>query len=105
MTQLATWGVTLLGGGAVRPEKRVTARSQLPQKKCTGLALPMKRPRNSLKIESTETRIRQNRLAYSGSYEACVRSFSNPIGFGISTGIGQIFTAIPIARRVDITSA
>ena len=42
MTQAATFGVTLVGGGAVRPENRVTARSKLPQKKCTGLALPMK---------------------------------------------------------------
>ena len=33
-------------GGALRPEKRVTARSKLPQKKCTGLALPMKPVRN-----------------------------------------------------------
>ena len=39
--------MTLVGGGAVRPEKRVTARSKLPQKKCTGLTLPMKRARNS----------------------------------------------------------
>ena len=31
------------------PEKRVTARSNAPQKKCTGLLLPMKRPRNCLK--------------------------------------------------------
>ena len=29
-------------GGAGRPEKRVTARSKPPQKKCTGLHLPMK---------------------------------------------------------------
>ena len=28
------------GSGALRPENRVTARSKLPQKKCTGLALP-----------------------------------------------------------------
>ena len=34
--------------GAGRPEKRVTARSGAPQKKCTGLHLPVKRPRNSL---------------------------------------------------------
>ena len=29
-------------GGAGRPENRVTARSKLPQKKCTGLAFPEK---------------------------------------------------------------
>ena len=33
--------------GAGRPEKRVTARSAPPQKKCTGLALPMKPARNA----------------------------------------------------------
>ena len=31
---------------AGRPEKRVTARSKLPQKKWTGLHLPQKRERN-----------------------------------------------------------
>jgi len=54
-------------GGARRPEKRVTARSKLPQKKCTGLHLPMKRPRNSFNTESAETSARQNRFACSGS--------------------------------------
>src|SRR5438045_5779088 len=34
-------------GGAGRPEKRVTARSKLPQKKCTGLHLPQNRERRS----------------------------------------------------------
>jgi len=28
--QFATFGVTPFGGGAVRPEKRVTAKSKLP---------------------------------------------------------------------------
>jgi hypothetical protein len=43
-------------GGAVRPENRVTARSKLPQKKCTGLTLPMNRARNSLKTRSVWSR-------------------------------------------------
>ena len=34
-----------MSGGAVRPEKRVTARSNEPQKKCEGLVLPRKRAR------------------------------------------------------------
>ena len=42
------------GRGARRPEKRVTARSKLPQKKCTGLHLPMNRVRNSLNTLSTD---------------------------------------------------
>src|SRR5271157_5134496 len=79
-------------GGALRPEKRVTARSKLPQKKCTGLLLPIKRDRNSLKISSVRTRIRQNRFAYSGSYEACSVSLSKAIGSGTSHGIFQNFT-------------
>src|ERR1700721_1704635 len=45
--------------GARRPEKRVTARSKLPQKKCTGLALPMNPERNLWKTASTERRMRQ----------------------------------------------
>ena len=48
MTHGPRLGVVPWGGGAVRPEKRVTARSKLPQKKCTGLTLPMKRERNSV---------------------------------------------------------
>ena len=54
-------------GGAGRPENRVTARSKLPQKKCTGLHLPQNRDRNSLNTRSLCTRTRQNRLAYSRS--------------------------------------
>src|ERR687892_283479 len=48
-------------GGASRPEKRVTARSKLPQKKCTGLDLPRKPVRNSLNTRSACTSARQNR--------------------------------------------
>src|ERR1043165_3448573 len=54
-------------GETDRPEKRVTARSKLPQKKWTGLHLPQKRERNSLNTRSLWTRTRQNRLAYSRS--------------------------------------
>jgi hypothetical protein len=38
--------------GALRPEKRVTARSKLPQKKWTGLALPRKPVRNCWRTRS-----------------------------------------------------
>ncbi len=48
-------------GGA--PEKRVTARSKLPQKKCTGLALPINPLRKSLKTRSAWTSARQKRCA------------------------------------------
>ena len=37
-----------VNAGALRPENRVTARSKLPQKKWTGLHLPMKDVRNRL---------------------------------------------------------
>src|SRR5918912_896699 len=50
--------------GAGRPEKRVTARSKLPQKKCTGLTLPMKRARNALSTRSAWRSTRQKRCAY-----------------------------------------
>src|SRR6266481_3393757 len=53
--------------GARRPEKRVTARSKLPQKKCTGLALPRKPVRNCLNTRSTFTRIWKKRRTASGS--------------------------------------
>src|ERR1700685_661269 len=91
-------------GGARRPEKRVTARSKLPQKKCTGLFLQMKRDRNSLKISSALTRMRQNRFAYPGSYDACCVSWSKAIGLGTSHGIFQIVTWIPSESRQCINS-
>src|SRR5487761_1716403 len=90
--------------GARRPENRVTARSKLPQKKCTGLDLPMNRPRNSSKTESAETSARQKRFAYSGSYDACTRSSSKRIGLGISTGMGQIFTRMPRDASASMNS-
>ena len=40
-------------------EKRVTARSALPQKKCTGLHVPMKPARNRAKTRALCTRTRQ----------------------------------------------
>jgi hypothetical protein len=43
----------------------VTARSKLPQKKWTGLDLPIKRERKTLSTSSTETSVRQKRRAYS----------------------------------------
>ena len=53
--------------GASRPENRVQAKSKLPQKKCTGLHLPMNRARNCSITLEVETRIRHHRWAYSGS--------------------------------------
>ena len=48
--------------GARRPEKRVTARSKLPQKKCTGLHLPMNDVRNRSSTRADCSRMRQKRL-------------------------------------------
>src|SRR5579871_917347 len=93
-----------LRSGAGRPENRVTARSKLPQKKCTGLDLPIKRDLKTLKTSSTETRVRQKRRAYSLSYDAWVLSWSNGIGLAISTGMCQIVTSIFNARSADINS-
>ena len=47
--------------GALRPEKRVRAKSKLPQKKCVGLTLPMKRERNCVNIRFVCTNICQKR--------------------------------------------
>jgi hypothetical protein len=52
ITHLPTFG-TPGCSGARRPEKRVTAISNAPQKKCTGLDLPMNRARNALNTRST----------------------------------------------------
>ena len=53
--------------GARRPEKRVTARSKLPQKKCTGLALPRNPVRKRRKTRSdlhehAPERVRRDRV-------------------------------------------
>src|ERR1051326_492297 len=68
-------------GGACRPEKRVTARSKLPQKKCTGLHLPQKRDRNSLNTRSLWTRTRQNRFWVSRLFEGFLSTCPNGAGF------------------------
>jgi hypothetical protein len=69
-----------------RPEKRVTARSKLPQKKCTGLALPKKPVRKSLNTRSACTSARQKRWAAAWSYELWLRSCEKRIGWGTSFG-------------------
>ena len=46
MTQSAKCGAPPGWGGAVAPENRVTARSNAPQNKCTGLHLPVNWDRN-----------------------------------------------------------
>ena len=51
--------------------KRVTARSNPSQKKCTGLTFPMNRDRKFLNTLLVSTKIRQNRFTYSESYVAC----------------------------------
>jgi len=77
----------------IRPENRVTAKVETSQKSCTGLLLPRKRVLNWWKTESTDNKIRQNFFTDSESY--ATRSSSNGIGSGTSTGMRQIFTAIP----------
>ena len=52
---------------ARRPENRVTARSKLPQKKWTGLALPSQLVWNCLNTSADFIRMRQKRCAASGS--------------------------------------
>src|SRR6266850_7781802 len=78
--------------GAARPEKRVTARSGAPQKKWTGLHLPQKRERKSLKTRSHCTSTRQKRFAYSGSYARCFSSRLKGIGSATSFGVVLIDT-------------
>ena len=67
MTQSPQFGAPPGWRGAGRPEKRVTAMSMAPQKKCTGLTLPEKRARNALNTRSTCTSWRQNSCAAAGS--------------------------------------
>ena len=91
--------------GARRPEKRVTARSKLPQKKCTGLALPMKRARNAPRTRLVARSTRQKRCAHSGSYDAWTSSFSKGIGSGISCGMVLMGTSIARSRSIPMSRA
>src|SRR3546814_12747001 len=55
ITQSAQFGAPPGCRGAPRPEKRVTARSKAPQKKCEGLDLPWHRARNTFNTRSACT--------------------------------------------------
>lgn len=72
--------------GAGLPENRVTARSKLPQKKCTGLALPRKPVRKREKTACVDSRMRQKRLACSGTIRGWTLSLSNEVPSAISHG-------------------
>ncbi len=93
-------------GGARRPEKRVTARSKLPQKKCTGLHLPTKPQRKLLehglhRDQRAPERVGRCRIV--GPVHRCPTS--NRIGSGTSTGIVQMRTSTPSRRSASITAA
>jgi hypothetical protein len=78
--------------GARRPENRVTARSKLPQKKRTGLDLPVNLALNWLRTVSTD----QDAPDFSTdarSYEAY-----------ISTGLFQTLTSISTDRSNSMNS-
>src|SRR6266446_2138455 len=90
--------------GARLPEKNVRARSKLPQKKCTGLLLPIKKERCCLNILSVCTRTRQKRLTYCGSYEECSWSSSHLMGFVTSLGRVLMVTSMPRERNEAINS-
>src|SRR5438094_3315937 len=62
------------------------------QKKCTGLHFPQKRDRNSVSTRVDCKSTRQNRFAYSESYDPWISSRSNGIGSAISFGVVSIFT-------------
>ncbi|OAK54629.1 hypothetical protein A3K89_04570 [Rhodococcoides kyotonense] len=91
--------------GAGRPEKRVTARSKAPQKKCDGLDLPRNSPRNREKTRSALTSECQNVDIASASYEQWVVSSANGTAWGSSTGVPTIRTSRPSSRRWRVYSS
>ena len=56
------------------------------------------------KMRSHWTRMRQNRSAYAASYDAWTVSSVKRIGFGISTGIVQMWTGSFMSSRIAMTS-
>jgi hypothetical protein len=63
MTSFLPLGTRPVNGGAGRPKNRVTAKSKLPQKKYTGLHLPMKPVRHCLSTRSACSSTREKRWA------------------------------------------
>ena len=92
-------------GGARRPEKRVTARSKPPQKKCAGLHLPTKGQRRA--------RVRLGDLPQDPpeppDLNGVVRTVHRVVGDripgdGSSTGTGQILTPRPMSESAAIVA-
>src|SRR5438132_9693978 len=75
-----------LDGGAGRPEKRVTARSKLCQKRWTRLVLPLNQPLNSSNTKSDQSKTRQNQKNTSQSQNACSISSQNSLVTGTPNG-------------------
>src|SRR5438132_14008072 len=88
-----------LDGGAGRPEKRVTARSKLCQKRWTGLVLPLNQPLNSSSTESDQSSTRPKRPIAARSHEACSTSSGNGVVIGTPNGCSLISTSTPRSRR------
>ena len=87
--------------GAARPEKRVTARSKLPQKKCTGLALPRKPVRNRREHavdldQRAPAALRRGGVV--GGVDACRRRRGS--GRPLRSARGWIATSMPRRREL-----
>src|ERR687891_323481 len=81
--------------GARVPLKRVTARSNPCQKRCTGLVLPQNQPANSCSVQSIQRSACQNRSTASRSYDACSVSLAKGVVTGIPNGSALVSTSIP----------
>src|SRR3546814_3246782 len=73
ITQSAQFGAPPGCRGAPRPEKRVTARSKAPQKKCEGLDLPWNRARNTLNTRSACANARQRSEEHTSELQSLMR--------------------------------
>ena len=80
------------GGTASR--KARDGQVEAPQKKWTGLALPMTRARKILKTRSAWTSARQNRFTYSAWSQRWVSSSANGIGSTSSDGFREMRTSM-----------
>ena len=83
----------------------MTARSKLPQKKCTGLTLPVKPDRNSDSAQFAASSCRQNAVAWSGTYSRGSTSSAKGIAGSTSLGTGRIRASRPTSARSSIVSA
>src|SRR5579862_1162105 len=100
ITYAGVLGMTVLYGGARRPEKRVHARSNPPHQKWQGLHFPAKPLRKRFIARSASSVAANQRRTAPPSYDAWRVSSAKRVASGISFGDPAIRTVTPSSRNI-----